>query len=743
MNINYKKTAVMAATLGIAATLTASIGTIGADRQMPAEGGFNRKAFETPEAYRIMSPKTESTDSANLTINVTYGNKSETVANAMLFPMDTQKLGNIITGKLNQYVYRVEKGEYEFLLMGAKASNAGEMFYYAGNLKVNGDTAISINTADITIETPFKNILPNGEEVKQDLYITSTKTVLEKGNVHTGSQCIFTLEHALRKQHLAHLNINLNYQKSKPETATPTDTRKKPTIWVNTKDMPFNFFEVYDYITPQGIVAMRYAIPATQLGDTITTDASDWNKMDVNYAEVPSGSPTAGFFPECYNGNGLNVWYNGELVTLSMGFAAADSTDVKKTYWINSKKGVSEKEYNFSIFPAKALNKVGISVNGILPLPLTVGTEGIMYAPIQYVFSGLKIYAGSNGSTYYINKAFNTRYTADENTLWGEGFPYTGFYPRTPNNLVNSPNIELGIKGVNGEQRSVDMQMSELTIDTLANGEWKTAYTDKPDNVTRLGSILNTARYMGKVGLQVCDSNYSIAGTAGCSVSRLEFDNKKMDAQQTGLVLPVVNMVNVRNKEGRIATSVDYLNNASIEVYAAEMKFNMVSMMGYKVSPISEITAKFKPHESEEWTEIPMKANPEYDNPIFWGNHYSGSMNSLLKDYKTGTYDLELTASDTLGNKYILTASPAFYIENDDNNVGVEEVASPVSEAILITGTEIVWPGHPEAKIEIYGATGALICSVTGRADKEKAGKGPVIIRASDKESVSVRKAIF
>lgn len=743
MKIHYKKSLAAGGALGLMAFWASSVPAVAPDELQSQEQRINSSIVQVNNPVRTMARKAAAQDSVTLTVNVTYDNKSETVANALLLPTDIQKLGFIIAGKKNSYAYKVPKGEYEFLLMGAKPSNAGELYYYKGSLQLNNDTTMEINTADVNIETPVKNYLPSGEPVQQDLYITSTKTVAEKGNVHTGSQCILAVEHTRRKQHLAHSVIYLNYQKTKPETATATDTRKKPTLWVNTKDMPLNFFELYKYITPEGIVAMRYDIAASQLGDTIRTDASAWHKTDVKYAEVNAGAPVANFDPEAYNGNGMSVWYDGELVTQAIGLAAADPSDVKTRYWINANKVADEKDYGFGIFPGKALNKSGAMVNGLIPLPLTVGAEGIEYVPVQYVFSGLKIWAGSDGDRYYINKAFNPRYAADASTVWGEGFPYTGFYSRNLNNVVSAPTIELGIKGINGEQRSVDMGLSALTAEILKEGVWTNILTDIPDNINKLGSALNTAKYLGPVAVAVTDTNYNIAGVKGISVSRLEFDTQKMTDQQTGLILPVVNMVNFRNKDGKIATSVEQLGDASVEVYAADMKFNMVSMMGFKTSSVSEVKARIKANESDKWTEVPMTANPEYDNPLFWGNHYSGSMKSLLPGFKAGAYDLELTVSDALGGKYILTASPAFYVEKDDTGVGLEEIVGTASGNLLVADGSISWPGHEDALIEVYDAAGVRILSGFGSVSIDSVAKGLFIIQARDGDQTLCAKVIL
>ena len=162
-----------------------------------------------PEAATAVSGEASnaeatSQDSINVTVKVTYANKSEKVRNLILLPKDITRLGFAASGKKDSYTFRVPKNDYEMIFWGSKENNRGSVFHYTDNHKLDKDTVLAINTADCNIETSYTNYLPNGEVAKQDLYITSTKTVAEAGNCHNGTHCFFAARHTKRNVHLNH-----------------------------------------------------------------------------------------------------------------------------------------------------------------------------------------------------------------------------------------------------------------------------------------------------------------------------------------------------------------------------------------------------------------------------------------------------------------------------------------------------------------------------------------------------------
>lgn len=688
-----------------------------------------------PEAATAVSGEASnaeatSQDSINVTVNVTYANKSEKVSNLILLPKDITRLGFAASGKKDSYTFRVPKNDYEMIFWGSKENYRGNVFHYTDNLKLDKDTVLAINTADCNIETSYTNYLPNGEVAKQDLYLSSTKTVAEAGNCHNGTNCFFAARHTVRNVHLNHSQYMILHQKLKDTSTAISDTKKDPHIWCNTKNMPLEFIAVWKYLGKDGVYAIRYDINNKNFGDSLTNKNRGYRSIEIKYNVEASDSIPSGFNPKIYNNNGFQIFHNGMLASCSTGYQIVDSTDVKNRYWIdalvpyNGKKG-----YDFALNPGISQTKLGTATYGYNTLPITMGEKGIIFLPIQYVFSGLKIWAGSDGSQYFINDLINPRLNADENTEWGKGFPYASFYPAM-GNKASTPKVDYVFKGVNGEQRGGDVIGHTLKIYTQDGGAWKEAWSGIYTQITQLSNVLNKAAYTGRVAVEAVDTAYTIGKHKGISTSRIEFDMTKAD-----FTAPVLNMINVRDGKDKIVESLKTADEGMIELYAADFEFKMVQMMGYEKKNVKSVKVEYADHGSGKFMELPVKHNAKRDINRFWGQNFTASLKDMKKESNDGWFDLRATVTDADGNTYTMTAAPAFFIES---LVGVKAIGTENAEIDFKEGI-ISAEG---ANIQIYDLTGKKIAEGINSVDVRSLVKSVYIVKAISKSGVTSKKII-
>lgn len=688
------------------------------------------KIIENP----VYAPKAASSDSVDITVNVTYAKTGEKGELVFFFPSNETETPYGITGSQKEYVYRTTKGEYDIIFWGDKSNDDGNMFYYSGKVNIQKDTVLNINTADINLETPILTVMPNGEPVQQDLYVTSTKEVADTGNVHTGTQVFFGFEYVPRKMHVTHVTYFISYQKTKPETVgAALDSRKNPFVWVNRKDLPFHIMQLHKYISPIGILGVRYDMNPGEYGDTLRNTKESWEKYDLNYAVKQESTPD--FNPKSVAGNGMLIWFNGDQCNSSLGFVEADTLDVKNRYWMSGPYNNTEEGYDCALFPGLAMSKVGSTTYSYCPTPITLTKNGIEPMAFQYLYPGLNIWAGCDGYGVRVNKTTNKRINPDKDVVWGEGLAFVSIYPNY-NNKAATPNYRIGPKGIYGEQRSMDIPISELRIDTLDNGKWNRFSVTTGDKITTVSTVLRGAKYSGKVGLEVCDTNYFIGNTRGQSISRVEFDMKNTK----DFTAPVINMINFRTEEDKIANSFEYLNNATLEFYAADLEGWIKSYMGFIMHEVTGASARFRLHGTEEWMDLPLSANKEYDEMIFLGQNYSGKFANIMKEAKAGTYDVEITVHDAADNKGIVTACPAFLVEKDGYANSVSEIVTEDGNSIILNGTEVSCPDDAEADITIYDVTGKVVAAGIGHVDISSVEKGIIIVKATGNNFSAVKK---
>jgi len=669
------------------------------------------------------------TDSAKVTVNVTYANKNEKVRMALILPKDKSKLGSSVTSKKNTYEYNVLKGDYEFYIWGSKENYYGNIFYFIDNLKIDKDTTIEVNTADCKYETAFKNILPDGSEVAQDLYVSTPKTVEKKGNVRTGTKCFFAVAHKDRSIHMNHIEYNILYQKSKETSTSITDTRKDPYIWSNTKSIPLDIMVLYKFQGNDGVYTIRHNVD--NLGDTVSNKKDDFKSIDINYQVAEIDSVPTGFDTHVLNSNGFQIWYNGEMCSTSIGYATVDSIDPKNRYWINAKPNGTKTGYDFAVFPGFCQTKLGSRPYGYNTLPITMGKNGIEFVPEQYIYAGLLVWAGSDGTNYFMNDAFNPRLNADEKTVWGIGFPYASFYPAMGNSAAN-PKTEYIFKGVNGEQRSGDALAQTLKVFTKDSiGAWSEIWTGAYDKISTLSSTLKKADYKGRVAIEVVDTAYTMGKHKGVSTSRIEFDMTKAD-----FTAPVLNMINVRNGQDRIVETLQTPEEGTIELYASDLEFKMVKMKGFTRDDVKSVKVEYADHNTGKYLELPVKANKDKDIAMFWGQNFTASLKDMKKESNDGWFDLRVTVTDEDGNNYTLTAAPAFCVES---LVGVKATGIDNSELTIKDG-EISVANTPDAVIEVYDMLGRKMLEGRGHVRTDDLQRSVYIIRATSAKGTVAKK---
>lgn len=679
----------------------------------------------------------ESSDSVTVTINLLNKSALRDANLCALLPTDITKLGTSFKNTLkDSYVYRVPKGEYEFWLWGELLNYEGHALGWLGNLNCTTDTAFTLDVNDINIRTVYDLRTPAGEVIQPDLYISSTKTIAEKGNVRTSGACTVAMKLNARNVHFNHTCHNLTYQ-SLNAGGIITNTHNSTRVWVNTKEIPMDFMIAYKYNGDDGVYGMRYDVHKGNFGDTLRLDKADWKLMDMKHKEIICDSINPNYPPEYYNGNGSVIWLNGVMQNMSIGCSAALPTDARFKYWINYNPKGFDNGYNFAILPGIPMTAIGTKTYTYNPLPLNTDEKGnIKYAPFQAVLSGLKIWSFSDGTTCFIDSTTNPRLNADENTIWGQGFPYAGLYP-TYSSKVTGPQYDVDVKGFNGEQRGGDLLLGNMYAYRVK--------TDAPDTLLWEGkfeklSVMNTAirnaitaQGAGRFATEFVDTAYKIDGIRGKSITRIEYSTDKGD-----FIAPTLTMVNVRNKEDRITDELQNVEGATVEVMAADLTGLIKSFYGYIRTDIKGVKVEYAPNGSTEFVELPVVENKDRKMDLFWGQNYSANMEKINVKSNNNLYDLRITAEDPVGNTCSVYASPAFKL----NSLDGLEINSIGESYIVVDNGTIRAAGMDNATINVYDLQGRLVASGIGSIDATELA-GLYIVKAADLNNTLTSKVMI
>lgn len=680
--------------------------------------------------------KSESADSAALTINATYSSTADKVSHLILMPkFNVNVAGYVSNTKADTYNMTVAKGIYQLVIVGEKPNYVGQFVYFRDDINITSDSTISFDINDCNIVTSHKLYLPDGEEVAPDTYCTKTKEVTDTGNVRQNSGVYMSLDFDDRYySHINHICFTL-FKQYYADPNIITDTWRNPTLFTNTKKMPIHF--TYDYCINgnDGKYGIRFDVNDSNFGDTLTTKSAPWHSITLKQKEIICDTVPADYDPSRLNGNGTGLhWIDGLMINSGTGASIALPSDTRNRYHMNCAViNGTDKGADFAVFTGLPVTKLGTAYHGFNALPITLGKNGIEFLPIQYLYPGMKVWAGSDGSDFYIYDNKNPRLNADAETLWGEGFPFATFYPAVKVTAAISPRFDITIKGNNGEQRASDVVGSTFSaykyIDSTSN--WNQIWTGTFDKITQIQTNIKN-NGAGLYAAEVVDTAYMLNGKRGRSVSRVELNNFTADPNP-----PSINMLNVRNANDRIETFLNTNKGATVELYAADMTYNFVKIYGYTLNSVKDVIVECAPAGTDNFQSLPVTVHPERELPLFWGQNYSADLSKLNKKSNDGWYDLRVTVSDPAGNKAMVYAQPAFHIDAID---AVETVSADNQVDIIVEGGMISVPGMPEAEIDVYDMNGCKLISGHGTVDASILQPGIYMIKVNHEANTAVKK---
>lgn len=682
--------------------------------------------------------KSESPDSASVKVNVTFGSEESKINYFLFMPkFDVNALGAVSNASATSYNMTVAKGNYELLIIGEKKLYKGQFAYYRDNINVTSDTTLDVNTADCSILTSHKIYLPNGEELAPDFYCTKTKEVIDTANVRYNAGCYMSMDIAGRfYSHINHFCFNLFNQYYADPTVI-TNTWQNPWTWTNTKTMPLYFTFDYAFNGDDGNYGVRFDVNSSNFGETMTTNGTQWHSMTLKHKDIICDSIAPGYDPTTTSGNGTGLhWIDGVMINSGTGAQAALPSDTRLRVHMNcAVVNGTNKGADFAIYPGLPVTKYGSAYHGFNPLPVTLGKNGLEFLPIQYLYPSLKIWAGSDASTLFIYDNKNPRLNADSETVWGDGFPFASFYPAVKSSATINPRFDIAMKGVNGEQRACDVATSSFSAykynDTTKT--WKSIWTGGFDKITQIQTAFKN-NGAGVYAAEVVDTAYMLGNHRGRSISRVELTNTQADPNP-----PTINMINVRSAADRIETNLATTEGATVELYAADLTYNLVKIYGYIMGQVKSAKVECAPYGTNDFKNLTVTAHPERDLNLFWGQNFVADLSEMDRESADKWYDLRITVEDLSGNKAIVHASPAFYADKLASAVAV--TPEDKMEISVVDGM-ITIPGMPEVAINVYDMNGRHMISGRGSVDASNLAPAVYLIKVND-NNVSAAKKIY
>ncbi|MBD5355473.1 MAG: T9SS type A sorting domain-containing protein [Bacteroides sp.] len=623
--------------------------------------------------------------------------------------------------------FLVPQGSYDIEIIMDDA-NWNYILLTAQEVDVEGDTEITLDAADATVEITWNALMPDGTAPQTDIpvYALETFEVIDEipGNVLSVG---VNLE-IFNKKH----NIGSSYMLSPFEMII--GDRKYMLGYGNLRTMPNNGYAFYygsNAISVDGAYIISFVADSSKSAN-LTNDVNNYVTLKPEFAETPYQAEPQIFYDE--NGEAIvfefdkskSVFLNyasirgGKMSGITTSTLNGGTEPMKKWIHICQDPNVVDE---YEVMPIPSVSEdwnammTGLPVNVSLDIPMVLGINN------TETFSTYLLQP--NDRNIYMDQVTNPwlSFEASKPHVWNYGCPTLVFSGIDYN---WGKGFSFSFIGRLGENRGVDMLVTEgrVSVDDAV-----------PSDEVMEGLQWGSLPEEGKIDFVFTDTNVAIDGIPGKNVTRIGFDLSRSDWQP-----PTLQIVRFVDKEDNFTDRYATGEDGVIEFYGGDFNFEYnpeTYNSWYTEEPAAEVKVEYAPYDTDFFLPLEVENVAERDFMPGFGTYYRGSLASVDRKSENGWFDVRITLTDATGNFQEQTLSPAFKI---DASVGVETVIAP-EIAIAVTNGVITVCGCENPVIEIYTPAGTLIAHSKGTTvDTTNLNHGVYLVNVTDGGKRVVRK---
>lgn len=364
-----------------------------------------------------------------------------------------------------------------------------------------------------------------------------------------------------------------------------------------------------------------------------------------------------------------------------------------------------------------------------------IGWEWVAFPSSNYFLAGgiigMPVLCTSDGP---VQLGDNTIFDCDfintaESTDWSDGNPL--FYGEIPEGIrgncapilicrhYTENMFEYRFAGRFGENMSID---SFNLADRVMNQETFDAYGG---NTNQVKIYLN--------GELLCDDRskfpWDIDWKEGEYRAEVSTDNILVDDEIPGTTtavltyntktwnktLPTLTYLSFRNNEDKVTDRFSTSDDATVELYAADLKkgMNVFKETYFTADKIKEVKVEFAPMGSDKYQTVEMTEIPEKFYMPGYGYFFNGTLPKIKVASPNKWYDLRVTVSDEKGSSLSQVLSPAFRIESVPvESISLSHKEIDIEEGWSMTITATVNPDGTDAPV-VWSTSDAGVATVS------------------------------
>lgn len=561
--------------------------------------------------------------------------------------------------------YFLPAGVYNFWINFIRKSDRAQFFVYKENVVIDGDMEFSASPSEADQLITFEPIGPDGKPLSGPVKVYENG---EETGVADEGYLIYTDEMFLVKSRLfgdvTSFKI-LHWAKWIEDGELKTNCMNR--VYASKSDDLFFCGAFGGLTTDSSLVCLLTSDGSKTQNVTNTTDYITFGQRLLPTPDQPlseEGTPSFQKGHSCVNN--YYICYNGVPGVQNKTIAAGKRFNQDKIMiW----QAPADMRSGMSVMVVPSLYE-GYEGYGYLEgLPLVADGEDSFYAGVPVNSSRFRY---NSDGVYNLSLCSNPFRTlgADQNPLWGQGFPCLSVY-RDTQGLIG-----WSATGPLGEKRTIDDSLLKVDTDLVVG-----------DNNTILVSDGD------KLELTLTDTNFVLGDIAGTNVTEISLEVK--DAES---VPPTVQSFRTTDTEGNVSN--EFMNpadgKAGIYCGLFTVAKTATGVRYYECETPAEVVLEYSPFGAASWKELDVEAEPDYDFMPGWGKYYEASLSTVDVASANEWYDLRLTVIGGNGEKMVQTVSPAFRIKG---NVSVEGIGDDAcgAEVVAVYSLQGIRLDRPEA----------------------------------------------
>lgn len=631
---------------------------------------------------------------------------------------------NVTRKSNNKYVFKLPKGTYHgvmcFVTKTPECSNLSKYVFLNDSEAEDGATwHFDANTA--THRISFEYCLGDGEKAHLvDMAENPTGVDFSSGN------CRGTAYQLLRSVHNDNVGLQgVTYLECNLGEYLGTERMKCNDMFVNTTTEHYNVWNnIYLQPTDAEISFHSQKKPVC----LTSRQVSFAEAIDTIYAQKASD------FVACKMPSFKNSRYEGKALTRGNGlgdvFTPVGSLfcrDINSTKTCNYMTGMdiytpdvmflADLDPDAPVLIDYSSNEADIydsttsfDESGIVTPKFTVNRDGsINYlmtdnVPFRFPFADLLL-IGWNVWDQLDAHPFFKYSSADQTPAFGDSAPILSFPAIQSDAPDNNQFSYIGWSsrpsyiGNFGELRLIDKQL--MTFKVMADDEL--VMEDFNNFPWSLSSHAGTAHTPHEITLIFDNDNFEIDGLQGRSHTEVKYK----EASKGDISAPSVQMIQFRNKDGKITNRFEKADEAEVFISYGDFYYEPTTQT-YEIND-NDVKIEVAPYGSDDFKEISTEQDADLYKWPLWGYFRSGQL-SDIGESANGWWDLRITLTDKAGNSSFQHVSPAFYVK-DSGVTGINQVAAET--AFFIHGNKIISADDKTADFRIYSLSGSQVAATT------------------------------